>query len=149
MTRKVYKMTYTTQAKFIDEIVVAYLVYVKEMCGEHLDCQRIDRFERFVEVESKKTTIESLIDFENIQDDVFADILWIYYVAEYIQIYDRYHPNIPMKFQPWVLCEYGFEDVVKFELRNKSGNLLIHYINDNQYNILNTWYGNSCKVCLK
>jgi hypothetical protein len=144
--RKVYKLTYTSQEKFIDEIVAKYLVYVKERCGEHLDCQRIDRFKRFVEVE--KTTIPSLIDFENIQDDVFADILWIYYVAEYIQLYDRYHPNIPMRFHQWVLCEYGFEDVDKFELRNKSVHLLIHYINDNQYNVLNKWYG-SCEVCLK
>lgn len=146
MTRKVYKMTYAAQEKFIDEIVTAYLVYVKEMCGEHLDSQRIGQFERFVEVESKKTT--PLIDFENIEDDVFADILWIYYVAEYIQLYDRYHPNIPMKFKQWVLCEYGFEEVVKFELRNRSVHLLIYYINDNQYNVLNTWYGSSC-VCLK
>ena len=138
-------MTYTTQEEFIDEIVATYLVYVKEMCGEHLNSQRIDRFERFVEVE----TIKSHIDFENIEDEVFADILWIYYVAEYIQLYDIYHPKIPMRFQQWVLCKYGFEDVVKFELRNKSVHLLIHYINDNQYNILNTWYGNSCEVCLK
>ena len=141
-------MTYTTQEEFIDEIVAAYLVYVKEMCGEHVDCLRKDRFERFVEVESKKTTIKSYIDFENIEDDGFADdLLWIYYVAEYIQLYDRYHPKIPMKFPSWVLCKYGYNNVIKFGLFNNGVNV-IHYINNNQYNVLNLWYG-SFEVCLK
>lgn len=141
-------MTYTTQEEFIDEIVSKYLVYVKKTCGEHLDCHRNDRFERFVEVESKKTSIKSHIDFTTIDNDIFVDILWIYYTMEYIQLYDRYHPNIPMRFSSWVLCKYGYEDVIRFELRNKSVHFLIHYINDNKYNVLNQWYG-SFEVCLK
>jgi hypothetical protein len=141
-------MTYATQEEFIDEIVAEYLVYVKKTCGEHLDCLRKDRFERFVEVETTKTTIKSHINFENIENEIFADILWIYYTMEYIQLYDRYHPNIPMKFSSWVLCKYGYHDVIKFELRNKSIHLLIHYINDHKYNVLNMWYGIS-HVCLK
>ena len=141
-------MTYTTQEEFIDEIISKYLVYVKELCGEHSDCLRKDRFERFIELETKKTIIKSHIDFKNIEPDIYTDILWIYYTMEYIQLYDRYHPKLPTRFHTWVLCKYGYNDVIKFQLQSKDFNLLIHYINEKQYNVLNMWYDDA-SVCLK